>query len=110
MGNSEILNSAPVVNPSTETVEHTEPLQSESLDDKWKVIVWDDDVHTIDYVVVVFMKHFGLTEDSAIQHTLEVHNNGKSVLDRGSRSNMEFHAMIMESQYELTSSIEQDLH
>jgi len=109
MDKNQILNSVPVMDPSVETVESTETLTNESLDNKWKIIVWDDDFHTIDYVVIVFMKHFGLTEDVAIQRTLEVHNNGKSVLDRGSKSNMEFHAMIMESQYELTASIEQDL-
>lgn len=77
-------------------------------DSGWKVLVWDDNIHTFDYVIEVFVKHFGITEVIAARKAWQIHTKGKSVLDRGSKSNMEFHAMIMDTTYGLKSTVEPD--
>lgn len=99
-----IMNSTPIIDTVIEENLMTKP--EEEKDRGWKVIVWNDDYHSFEYVIEVFMKHFGLSEKIAVKKTFEVHNIGKSTLDRGSKSNMEFHSMIMENTYELTSTVE----
>ena len=69
------------VNPETiETIE-TEP----ELDQVWKVIVLNDPVNLMNYVVMVFRKVFGYGEQKAIKHMQEVHELGKSILWTGER-------------------------
>lgn len=88
-----------------------EPVIEEQTQDHhgYKLLVWNDDVHTFDYVIYVFMKHFGLSEDMATRKTLEVHYQGKSVLAHGSKIDMEVHALVMDLNYGLTATVEEDL-
>ena len=46
----------------------------------WKVIVLNDPVNLMNYVVMVFRKVFGYDETKATKHMMEVHELGKSVL------------------------------
>jgi len=59
------------------------------LDKAWNVIVWDDPVNLMDYVVYVFQKLFGYSESKATKLMLEVHNEGKSVVMSGPRERAE---------------------
>ena len=59
------------------------------LDRAWNVIVWDDPVNLMDYVVYVFQKLFGYSESKATKLMLEVHNEGKSVVMSGPRERAE---------------------
>jgi ATP-dependent Clp protease adaptor protein ClpS len=59
------------------------------VDDTWKVIVWDDPVNTMEYVVYVFRKLFGYDKIKATRLMLEVHNDGKSVVTDGHREKAE---------------------
>jgi ATP-dependent Clp protease adaptor protein ClpS len=59
------------------------------VDDTWKVIVWDDPVNTMEYVVYVFRKLFGYDKIKATRLMLEVHNDGKSVVTDGTREKAE---------------------
>lgn len=77
------ITTAPVVTPDIDTD------RDESLDDTWKVIVWDDPVNTMDYVVYVFRKLFGYDETKATRLMLEVHNEGRSVVADGPRERAE---------------------
>jgi ATP-dependent Clp protease adaptor protein ClpS len=49
----------------------------------WKVIVLNDPVNLMNYVVMVFRKVFGYGEQKAIKHMQEVHELGKSILWAG---------------------------
>lgn len=89
---------------STDTIEKTVVEVDETV--PHVVIVWDDDVNTMNYVAAVFVKHFKLDVDTAIKKMLEVHNNGKSILDSGSKTDMEFHALVLDVQYGLTTTVE----
>lgn len=53
---------------------------STRMDRLWDVIVWDDPINLMSYVVYVFQKVFGFSEQLATRHMLEVHRAGKSVL------------------------------
>lgn len=66
--------SAPVVDPDTDVGE------DEETSGPWDVIVWDDPVNLMSYVVYVFRKIFGFTEPIARKLMLEVHNNGKALV------------------------------
>ena len=51
----------------------------------WKVIVLNDPVNLMSYVVMVFKKVFGYDEQKATIHMLEVHEQGRSVVWTGER-------------------------
>ena len=59
------------------------------LDRAWNVIVWDDPVNLMDYVVYVFQKLFGYSESKATRLMLQVHNEGKSIVVSGPREKAE---------------------
>ena len=65
------------------------------LDRAWNVIVWDDPVNLMDYVVYVFQKLFGYSESNATRLMLQVHNEGKSIVVSGPREKAEvdFHRL-----------------
>ena len=55
-------------------------LTDEELDPRWDVLVWDDPVNLMSYVVHVFQKVLGVTESVANRLMLEVHNEGRSLV------------------------------
>jgi len=46
----------------------------------WSVIVWNDPVNLMDYVVYVFKAVLKMDEKDASRHMWEVHQNGKSTV------------------------------
>jgi ATP-dependent Clp protease adaptor protein ClpS len=58
-------------------------------DRPWVVIVWNDPVNLMDYVVYVFQKLFGYSREKATKLMLEVHREGKSAVAHGSREKAE---------------------
>jgi len=56
----------------------------------WKVIVWDDPVNLMNYVVWVFQRVFGWSAERATRHMLEVHNEGRSLVATAERERAEF--------------------
>lgn len=49
-------------------------------DAPWDVIVWDDPVNLMSYVVFVFRRVFGYPESVARKLMLEVHEQGRSLV------------------------------
>lgn len=47
---------------------------------KWKVIFYNDDTTTVDFVIVVLKEIFDYDEQSAVEMTHKIHNNGKEVV------------------------------
>jgi ATP-dependent Clp protease adaptor protein ClpS len=77
--------------PGTETspdIDVEEKLQ-EAFARGWTVIVWNDPVNLMEYVVYVFKTVLKMGEQDATRHMLEVHNNGKSVVARETREKSE---------------------
>ena len=59
-------------------------------DKPWIVIVWDDPVNLMTYVVLVFRRLFGFSKEKATRLMLQVHNEGKAVVASGTREEAEY--------------------
>ena len=46
----------------------------------WNVVVWNDPVNLMTYVVLVFRKLFGYSEATATKLMLQVHNEGRAIV------------------------------
>lgn len=49
----------------------------------WNVVVWNDPVNLMSYVVWVFRKLFGYPEERATKLMLDVHERGKAIVASG---------------------------
>ena len=56
----------------------------------WIVIVWNDPINLMSYVVFVFQKLFGYPREEATKLMLDVHHKGKAVVAEGPRERCEF--------------------
>ena len=61
----------------------------EEFDQVWKVLVWNDPVTLMSYVVFVLRKLFGHDEATATKLMMQVHNEGKAVVASGTREKSE---------------------
>ena len=68
-----------------------EPLTDEAIgtDRPWLVIVWNDPVNLMSYVVYVFQKLFGYSREKATRLMLQVHHEGKAIVSSGTREKAE---------------------
>ena len=79
----------------------------EDLSVPWKVIVLNDPVNLMSYVVMVFRKVFGYNESKSTKHMMEVHQLGKSVLWTGEREEAECYAYQLQ-RWRLQTILEKD--
>ena len=57
----------------------------DTIDDKsYRLMVYNDDFHTFDYVIDALMEICEHTYEQALQCTLLIHNRGKCVVKNGS--------------------------
>lgn len=79
--------------PTTAPVRRKEPETHDDVrpDGPWDVIVWDDPVNLMSYVVYVFRKIFGFEEAVARKLMLEVHHRGKALVATEPREMAEMH-------------------
>ena len=61
----------------------------------WQVVVWNDPVNLMSYVVRVFRTYFGYSVEHATRLMLAVHNDGHAIVATGPRETMEVHAQAM---------------
>ena len=55
----------------------------------WNVIVWDDPINLMSYVVFVLQKLFGYSTEKATELMLDVHHKGRAVVSTGTREKAE---------------------
>ena len=55
----------------------------------WVTIVWDDPVNLMSYVTYVFITVFGFSKEKAHELMMQVHNEGKALVAKGAREEME---------------------
>ena len=55
----------------------------------WIVIVWNDPINLMSYVVLVFQKLFGYNRAKATELMLDVHHKGRAVVSTGTREKAE---------------------
>lgn len=72
---------APVIRPDTG--------EDQDLDLPWRVVVWNDPVNTMTYVVYVLRKLFGYDEPTATKLMLQVHYEGRATVSDGPREKAE---------------------
>jgi ATP-dependent Clp protease adaptor protein ClpS len=68
---------------STATPEIDEGLDMDPVDEEeqgWNVIVWDDPVNTMQFVVYVFRTMFRFSKQKATMLMLRVHNQGEAIV------------------------------
>ena len=77
--------------PTTAPVETDRPEIGEDVtpDVHWIVIVWNDPINLMSYVVYVFQKLFGFPRAKATKLMLDVHQQGKAVVSSGPREKAE---------------------
>ena len=83
----------PVVRASTAPVEIEAPTTGEEVrpDEPWIVIVWNDPINLMSYVVYVFQKLFGYSRRKATKLMRQVHEEGKAAVADGTRDECETH-------------------
>lgn len=64
-------------------VRSIEPDTTSETELPWVVIVWDDPVNLMEYVVFVFQELFGYSRRKARRLMLQVHNEGKAAVFSG---------------------------
>jgi ATP-dependent Clp protease adaptor protein ClpS len=88
------VTSAPVETAPPD-VEDAEALGDPELDESvgtdkpWLVIVWNDPVNLMSYVVLVLQQLFGYSREKATRLMLQVHQDGKAVVSDGNREKAE---------------------
>src|SRR5262245_33092019 len=76
-----------------------------ALDRPWNVIVWDDPINLMSYVVYVFQKLFGFSEQEATVKMLEVHHQGRSLVITTERERAELYVTRLH-EYGLKATME----
>ena len=77
----------PLEAPERERVSNTETVNER--DRLWNVIVWNDPVTLMDYVVFVLRKLFGYDKAEATRLMMQVHEEGRAVVSSGPREQAE---------------------
>jgi len=59
-----------------------EPVRREKVvrDPRWHVLVWNDPITLMSYVVLVLRRLFGYDQETATKLMLQVHNEGRAVV------------------------------
>ena len=91
--------------PKTVTNPQPEVDQRTLLAPPWSVIVWDDPVNLMSYVVYVFQRLFGFSDQIANAKMMEVHNDGKSIVTSTDREQAEFYVSRLHA-YGLQATME----
>ncbi len=73
------------------TIEITGEKIEAAFEKNWKVIVWNDPINLMSYVVFIFMKVLAFTKEKAARHMLEVHHQGKSCVATEAREKAELY-------------------
>jgi ATP-dependent Clp protease adaptor protein ClpS len=88
----------PVITPDTD--------EGLGVDRPWLVVVWNDPINTMSYVVYVFRKLFGYDETKATRLMLQVHHEGRAIVIDGPREKAEIDCYRLHS-HGLWATIEQ---
>jgi ATP-dependent Clp protease adaptor protein ClpS len=72
----------PDIKPEVEVLVETE--EEEKVNTPWKLILYDDDVHTFDEVIQQLIKALGCSVPKAEELTFKVHFDGKAIVYEGS--------------------------
>ncbi len=80
----------PVKNPDSKTRSKAD------VDKPWKVIVYNDPVNLMSFVIFAFRKVFGYSDEKARQLMMEVHEKGRSIVWTGHREKAELYVQQLQ--------------
>jgi ATP-dependent Clp protease adaptor protein ClpS len=94
---------------SVTPVEVEEPTSDVDIrpDRPWIVIVWNDPINLMSYVVFVLQKLFGYSREKATNLMLDVHHKGKAVVANGTREKAELDVFRLH-EHGLWATMQQD--
>lgn len=89
----------PRADPGTESLTDLahEAQAAVETDGPWRTVVWNDPVNLMSYVVYVFRTYFGYSRVVAEQLMMQVHEDGRAIVSRGSRERVETDVQAMHS-------------
>jgi len=95
--------------PTVAPVEVEQPTGDTSveLDRPWIVLVWNDPINLMSYVVLVFQKVFGYSREKATALMLDVHHKGRAVVSNGPRDKAELDVFRLH-EHGLWATMQQD--
>ena len=79
----------------------------QAADRPWIVIVWNDPINLMSYVVLVFQKLFGYNREKATELMLDVHEKGRAVVSNGTRERAELDVFRLH-EHGLWATMQQD--
>ena len=91
----------------TEVAPETKTETELALESVWRVVVLNDPVNLMSYVVLVFKRVFGFDDARARRHMMEVHEQGRSVVWSGARENAEAYVYTLQ-EWHLSAIVERD--
>ena len=65
------------------------------IEQPWATVVWNDPVNLMSYVTWVFRSYFGYPHERAERLMLQVHQEGRAIVSRGGREQMEIDTQAM---------------
>jgi len=71
-------------------VEEQEAVTSKTTGGPWKVVLWDDDHHTYEYVIEMLMEICQMSLAKAFSHAVEVDTQKKTIVFSGELEHAEF--------------------
>ena len=74
----------------------------------WVVLVWNDPINLMSYVVHVLQKLFGYSTEKATQLMLDVHHKGRAVVSNGTRNEAELDVFRLH-EYGLWATMQKDV-
>lgn len=93
------------VEPAGGTAVADRPLANAAQVAPWVTIVWDDPVNLMSYVTHVFITYFKYAKPTAERLMMQVHHEGRAVVARGTREEMEQHVNALHA-YGLWATLE----
>jgi len=86
-----------------------EPTSDDVVDEDvpWVVLVWNDPINLMSYVVFVFKKLFGYSTEKATELMLDVHHKGRAAVSTGSREKAELDVFRLH-EYGLWATMQKD--
>ncbi len=91
--------------PKTLVITKEREAPAEELGNPWQVVLFNDEVHSFDEVILQIQKATGYALEKAADITLRVHHNGKAIAYIGDKVPCEKVAAIL-GQIKLTTSVE----
>lgn len=79
----------------SQTTLQPETIPVVELDNPWQVLLFNDEEHSFDEVILQIQKATGYSMERAFELTLRVHNSGKALIYVGSKEKCEKVAAIL---------------